>query len=324
MKNSQYEYITADSLIETIRAYQITNSESIQFNKYGNAIKSVHWYRIIGQADTRNTINYIYNSNNQLISKEERITHGSNEDSKLTELKQFTYDKNKKLTNTCDNKYYDTDTIENCSNISYEGIDILINGQERNITSGDTIEKYNSILSSNGKIIPITSKTRRELNNKGEVLRTITTDKYLRKERFSEFYSYDENGNLIQEIRLNREGEISSSLNYTYTNDKISVISEIEINGWNTKIYNNHGSLQRSQKFSQYDTILNLDEIDYQYDNNGNLVKKISMFSNGVNDKNITIYKNKYDYDRFNNWIEKRNFENDSLVYIERREILYY
>lgn len=320
----EYKHLSADPLLDKIRAQNIITSNSILFKENGQSLTKVWWYRINGQADTRNNIFFKYDNDNRLIKKEEYIVHGAHEIGKLWEEQTFTYGKQGKLNYSCSKKYINSKVLNHCVKITYGGREIFVDGEEIELKSGDTTEVFNVVMNTNGVIMRNDKEILRELNKQGELTKTIRVHPISGAEIIQDLYTNDTQGNLIQETNYDREGLIWSNKNYIYNDGKLALSTDNDIDSWRREFFDKNGELQKTQDFHKIDSTLSYDETTYKYDTFTNLIARKMIFSDGKTSDKVFNDTYQYMYDENGNWIEMRSFSNDSLSNIKRREILYY
>jgi len=319
------KYISADTLISRIRATNIHKSHSYLFDKNGNPIKSVLWYRIAGQADSRQTSTYKFNNKNQLVRKEEYRDRAYSGKSELVHEVSFQYNKLGKPIHGLSIRHVDNKTFKRDINYTYKELGIYIVGSEVELKKGDTINIFNSIIYHNGTSSSADDKRRKyEFNEDGDVSKSIYVDPFSGERRILHIYSYDSESNLIQDTHYDEYEEMSWTKYYTYKEGNLIATTNHEYDGWNSEYFNENGELLKTQRFSKSDSMLEYHETYYTYDHLDNLISRKISYSDGISAERVTNYWKEYIYDDNNNWTECKNYENDSLVRIERREILYY
>ncbi len=325
LSDSTYKYISADTLISRIRATNIESSNSILFDKNGNPIKSVRWRRNSGYPNSRRSSIYKFNDKQKLIRKEEYNSRYIGGKIELVYEVSFQYDNLGKPIHGLSIKHVDNKTYKRDINYSYKELGIYIKGYEVELKKGDTINVFNTIVYHNGTTSSVDDKrTKSEFNEEGDVVKVIYIDPISGESRAFRSYSYDSDGNLIQNIHYSMDEEIWSTKSYIYNNGKLAGITNYEYDGWTAEFFNNNGEFQKTQRFNKIDSIHQYHESKYTYDHLDNLISIKITFSDGISADHVTNYTKEYIYDDNNNWVERKNFENDSLVSIERREILYY
>ena len=188
-------------------------------------------------------------------------------------------------------------------------------------TKGDEIEYavYNKNAKLEEKFITKYDDTRKEIEMTDYTYYTSNSDSTLGS---TTIYKYDRNGNKIQIIDLNTDGNLfmKSSCIYNNKNNKIEqetydskgkLISKIK------NIFNEKNQVIETDTNNQNGT----SKLTHQYGTNGNEVYRKIYTSNG----NTTFCKYVYDkYDLNGNWLKKTTFINGETTGILNRTIEYY
>ena len=323
-KSEEYRELTADSLIKIIKAKQINSCHSVLFNKDGNSIKDIYWYRIEGQRDTRNTNYYTYFREGKLKSKEEYIAHGIKGKNELFRKSSFNYNQFGRMISSCLKQTDMDNTTRHCASLTYTPNDILIESTEIQLETGDTIRTYRNIINKNGIIMSRNNGIeKRILDKDGRLIKQLILYPY-GEPKYTIIYEHDKDGNIIQKTNFDENDVITSFKNYVYNEDNLIMEEEKDIDSWNINFFGDNKKLIKSQYYSLFDSVPEFSEITYEYDSLNNLKfrKRIALPKKHEQEIDIEFYQYIYDYQ--NNWIEKKRFRNNLLLDIERRQILYY
>lgn len=321
----RYRFISADTLMKSIKAKSITDSNSMMFNEKGKVVKYVRWYAIKGQSDTRHTNVYLYDEHGNLLEKEEFFAHGENEE--LNEKQNFYYDRNNKLVKHCRVKVNDNDSGKNesCGSLTYRENDILFNIAEVDLEKGDTIKISRMMLNRNGVWTEDDTREVREFDERGNLIKLTEREPFLKIDRYTTLYNYDLNNNLIQESTYDRSGQLISSVsNYYDKEGKLRMMVKNDSDHTKIEHYNPNGQPSQYLDLDYRDTTTRKSSTRFEYDKFGNLIFQEDISKGEANYEYFSVKNYQLTYDESGNWIEQRVFENDSLTSITRREIIYY
>ena len=173
---------------------------------------------------------------------------------------------------------------------------LIDNDLKRDVKS--IIEEMNVDEWKNGEIVHRTTKRYFELNEKGNIIEMSESTQYDSDESIFVKYTYtyeneyDEEGNRIENIRCNSDGEIEWKSTYEY-DEEGNLIEKID--------YRNDGSGLFNLKFT------------YEYDEEGNIRYEIKYDEDGNADLTEYHYTYKYDGD-WPNQVEKITYNADGTV----------
>jgi hypothetical protein len=142
-------------------------------------------------------------------------------------------------------------------------------------------------------------------------------------------YQLANDGNILQSIDYNLMLHTIVKFEYQYDSRN----NAIEVDGWNsTDSLTKTHTLKNLYEYDGKDNVINEKHFDIngiltemqtsKYNDNNHLISS-EIFTKGNNPENQKLTYS-YDFDKMNNWVNQRIFNNDTLIGIKARAIEYY
>ncbi|MDL2262772.1 hypothetical protein LJC11_04650 [Bacteroidales bacterium OttesenSCG-928-I21] len=156
-------------------------------------------------------------------------------------------------------------------------------------------------------------------NEKTKLLESQTTYSAFGRVEYIDKYSY-QNGLLTEVENFDGQNKSIYKWKYEYDKDGNKIKDTWHINNNITELFYTYDEESHIIKQKEINESKNVTTWEFAYDKNENKIKEVRTYSDGSQ----AIINIIYEYDKFDNWVVQKVFEEDMPVYVIERTIEYY